>query len=152
MAKAVRWAIMHSDYTRGFDDLVILPEWTRSACYRYLQDPRVHRLMVIANDKFKFRAPDFQSTGQDYASQPGWIINMFAVANPAGLGTYCPCSLRAALETAIPGLIVPSLPSMHSMKNQLRAACPDIYLSKLFKKGQQKICNPPPLVSYRYGL
>ena len=68
-----------------------------------------------------FRAPDFWSTGRDYASHPKWIINVVAVANLVGLGTYCPRSLRAALETAIPGLIVPSLASMHSMKGQLQA-------------------------------
>ena len=97
--------------------------------------------MITPKDKFMFRAPDFWSTGWDYASHPKWNINIFAVANLAGLGTYCPRSLRAALETAIQGLIVPSLPSMRSMKSRLQAACPDIHLSKLFKKGQQ---SPPP--------
>ena len=67
-----------------------------------------------------FRAPDFWSTGREYASHPKWNINIFAVANLAGLGTYCPRSLRAALETATPGLILPSLPSMHSMKSRLK--------------------------------
>ena len=65
------------------------------------------------------------------------------MAKLAGLGTYRPRSLRAALEIAIPGLIVPSLLSMHSMKSQLQAACPDIHLSKLFKKGQQSSVPPP---------
>ena len=103
----------------------------------------MHRLMIIPKDKFMFRAPDFWSTGRDYASHPTWNINIFAVANLAGLGTYCPCSLRAALETAIQDLIVPSLPSMHSMKSRLQAACPDIHLSKLLKKGHQSSVPPP---------
>ena len=101
--------------------------------------------MVIPKDKFMFRAPDFWSTGRDYGSHPKWNINIFVVVNLAGLGTYCPCSLRAALGTAILGLIVPSLPSMHSMKSQLQAACPDIHLSKLFKKGQKALSLPPPI-------
>ena len=122
--------------------IFILPEWTRSAYYRYLQDPRVHRLMIIPY-KFMFRAPDFWSTGRDNASHPKWNINIFVVANLAGPGTYCPRSLRAALETAIPGLIVLSLPSMHSMKSQIQAACPDIHLIKLFKKGQQSSVPAP---------
>ena len=136
MAKAVRWAIMSAATTQEASmTIFILPEWTRSACHRHLQDPGVHRLMVIPKDKFMFRAPDFWSTGRDYASHPKWNINIFVVASLAGLGTYCPRSLGAALETAIPGLIVPFLPSMHSMKSQRQAACPDIHLSKLFKKG-----------------
>ena len=146
MAKAVRWAIMSAATTQEASmTIFILPEWTRSAYYRYLQDPRVHRLMVIPKDKFMFRAPDFWSTGRDYASHPKWNINIFVVANVAGLCTYCPCSLRAALGTAIPGLIVPSLPSMHSMKSQLQAACPDSHLADCSRRGSKALSLPPPI-------
>ena len=127
MAKAVHWAIMSAATTQEASmTIFILPEWTRSAYYRYLQGPRVHRL-IIPKDKFMFRGHRFWSRGRGYASYPKWKSNIFAVANLAGLGTYCPCSLQAALETAIPGLIVSSLPSMHSMKSKLQATCPDIY-------------------------
>ena len=124
MAKAVRWAIMSTATTQEASlTIFILPEWTRSAYDRYMLDPRVHRLMVFSKDNFTSRVTAFWSTGGDYASHPEWNIDVYAVANLAGLGTCCPRSLQAALETAIPGLIVQSLPSMHSMK--LQAACPD---------------------------
>ena len=124
MAKAVRWAIMSAAITQEASlTIFILPKWTRSAYDRYMLDPRVHRLMVFSKYNFTSRAPDFWSTGGDYASHLEWNINVYAVANLAGLGTCCPRSLQAAQETAILGFIVPSLPSMHSMK--LQATYPD---------------------------
>ena len=97
MAKAVRWGIMSAAPTQEASlTIFILPEWTCSAYYRYMQDPRVHRLMVIPKDKFMFKAPDFWSTGRDYARHPKWNINIFAVASLAGLGTYCPLSLSGS--------------------------------------------------------
>ena len=114
MAKAVRWAIMSAAATQEASlTIFILPEWTHSACYRCMQDPRVHRFMVFSKDTFTSRAPDFWSTGGDYASHPEWNIDVFAVAKLAGLGTCCPRSLRAALETAIPGFNC-ALPPQHA--------------------------------------
>ena len=40
-------------------------------------------------------------------------------------------------------MIVPSLPSMHTMKSQLQAAGPDIHLSKLSRRGSRALYPPP---------
>ena len=81
---------MRSNCARGFNALFILPEWTCSACYRYLQDPRAHCLMVIPKDKLSFRALDFYSKGQDYASHPQWNIIMFCCGQPSWTGHILP--------------------------------------------------------------
>ena len=60
MEKAVRWAIMSAASTEEASlTAFILPEWKVHAYYRYMQDPRVHRLLVVPKIKFKFRTPDF---------------------------------------------------------------------------------------------
>ena len=71
MVKAVRWAIVSAATTQEASrTMFILPEWTRSACYRCMPDTRVHRLIFIPQDTFMFRAPYFWSTSQDYARHP----------------------------------------------------------------------------------
>ena len=60
METVVRWAIMSAASTEEASlTAFILPEWKVHAYYRYMQDPRVHRLLVVPKIKLKFRTPDF---------------------------------------------------------------------------------------------
>ena len=71
MDKAVRWAIMSAASTEEASlTAFILPEWPRTAYYKYMTDPRVHRFVTVPKDKFRFKTPDFWKTGQTYASHP----------------------------------------------------------------------------------
>ena len=77
MDKAVRWAIMSAASTEEASlTTFILPEWPRTACYKYVTDRRVHHLVTVPKDKFSFKTPDFWKTGQICASHPKWDVKI----------------------------------------------------------------------------
>ena len=76
MDKAVRWAIMCSIYRGSFLTTFILPEWPRTAYYKYVTDLRVHHLVTVPKNKSSFKTPDFWKTGQTYASHPKWNVKI----------------------------------------------------------------------------
>ena len=143
MAKAVRWAIMSAATTDEASlTAFILPDWHRTAYYSYLADPRVHRLITVPRSLFKFKTPDFWRTGKTFAGNPHWGITIFLVANAAGLQSYDPSTLKRALQTALPGVIIPSMPSMHSMISKLNTASQPVQLTKAFKKVRDQRSTP----------
>ena len=95
--------------------------------------------MIIPKSKFKFRTPDFWKTGEDFAGHPEWDINIFLVANAAGLNSYNPSELRKALSAALPGVIVPSMPQKRHMLAQLPSSASAVHLSRRFRKAQKNI-------------
>ena len=79
------------------------------------------------------RAPDFWRTGVDFADNPNLGVNLFMVADSAGLDCYCPQRLQSSLQLALPGFLTPAFPSKHTLHNaDLTPA--HLHLSKLFKK------------------
>ena len=69
--------------------------------------------------KFKFRTPDFWKTGQDFAGNPGWSLNIFLVANAAGLGFYDAAALQQGMQKALPRLLIPSMPNQQDMLERI---------------------------------
>ena len=135
MEKAVRWAVMSAAHTEEASiTAFILPDWARTSYYKYMADPRVHRVAKIPKQHFRFKTPDFWKTGKDFASNPKWNINIFLVANAAGLSKYDPNTLQQTLQQALPGFLVPNLPSRSSMLRQLDLSNEHAHLSKGFKK------------------
>ena len=135
MDKAVRWAMMSASSTEeDFLTTFILPEWRRTAYYKYMTDLRVHHLVTVPKDKFRFKTPDFWKTGQTYASHPKWNVNIFVVAILMGLQFIKPQHLKQALQYAPPGVIMPSMPSMDSMIARLHTNTGSVHLSRAFRK------------------
>ena len=78
MDKAVRWAIMSAASTEEASlNAFILPEWSRTAYYKYKTDTRVHHFVTVPKDEFRLKTPDFWKTRQTYASHPRWNIRIF---------------------------------------------------------------------------
>ena len=111
----------------------ILPDWARTSYYKYMADPRVQRVARIFKQHFRFKTPDFWKTGRDSAGNPKWNINPL-VANAAGLSKYDPNTLQQTLQQALPGFLVPNLPSRSSMLQQLDLSSEQTHLSEGFKK------------------
>ena len=92
MDKAARLAIMSAAFSREssltFEEFFILPNWTRSVFHNYTHDPNIHRLCVVSKVMFMFRKPDFWRTGVDYANISQWGVNLFMIADSAGLGWW----------------------------------------------------------------
>ena len=96
----------------------------------------MHRLLVVPKTKFKFRTPDFWRTGQDFAGNPRWSVNIFLMANAAGLGSYDAAALQQAMQKALPGLLIQIMPNKQSMLRRITEFTAHVNLSKLFRKVQ----------------
>ena len=143
MDKAVRWAIMIAASTEEASlTAFILPEWPRTAYYKYMTDFRVHHLVTEPKDKFRFKTPNFWNTGQTYASHPNWNIKICVVANLMGLQYIKPQQLKQALQHALPGVIMPSMPSMDSMITRLHANTGSVHLSRAFWRVRDRLESP----------
>ena len=66
-----------------------------------MSNPQVHSLLRVLKKQFKFKRPDFWTadTGE-YASHPGWDVDIFIVSNEAGLRYVKPAVLMRGLREA----------------------------------------------------
>ena len=89
MDKAVRWAIVSADRaTQPTLTAFVLPWWEDTAYFKWMQHPLVHKLARVPAKQFKFKRFDFWQSGQEFAGHPKWDVNIFVVANGAGLQSF----------------------------------------------------------------
>ena len=86
MDLAVRWALASATETKDPSlTAFVLPYWDMDAYRQYRNNPLVHLLLRVPKKQFRFKKPDFRrADGDDYASHPGWDVNIFIVSNEAG--------------------------------------------------------------------
>ena len=71
MDKAVRWAIMSAASTEEASlTAFILPEWPRTAYYKYMTGPRVHHFVTVPKDKFRFKTTQLLEDRADLCQPP----------------------------------------------------------------------------------
>ena len=71
MDKAVRWAIMSAASTEeGSLTTFILPEWPFTAYYKHMTNPRVHHLVTVPKDKFRFEGTRLLEDRADLCQPP----------------------------------------------------------------------------------
>ena len=102
MNKAVKWAI---DSAMKLDcpslTAFVLPQWEDHAYYKWMSHPLVYPLLMVPASQFKFKKPDFwRSADTEYAKSPRWNVNIFIVANAAGLHYIDPDLLVTKLREA----------------------------------------------------
>ena len=89
MEKAVRWALISArDSNQPTLTAFVLPWWEDSAYFKWMQHPLVHQITRVKAKHFKFKKTDYATTGSLYAGNPKWDVNIFIVANQAGLEEY----------------------------------------------------------------
>ena len=89
MDKAVRWAIASAQKSdEATLTAFVLPWWEDSAYFKWMGNPFVYSLIRINKKHFKFKRTNYTTTGVKYAGNPKWDINIFMVANVAGINQY----------------------------------------------------------------
>ena len=86
MNKAAKWAIasaMASDSPSL--TAFVLPWWEDTAYFKWMIYPLVYTMVRIPAAQFKFKKPDFWSSGgPEFAGSPRWDVSIFIVSNAAG--------------------------------------------------------------------
>ena len=75
------------------------------------------------------------------------------MANAAGLASYDAAALQQAMQKALPGLLIPSMPNKQSMLRRITDSTAQVNLSKLFRRVQHsdqdvKPWNPAQLAPF----
>ena len=102
MDLAVRWALASATETKEPSlTAFMLPQWDMDAYRQYMNSPLVHLLLRVPEKHFRFKKPEFwRADGGDYASHPGWDVDIFIVSNEAGLQYVKPDLLISRLREA----------------------------------------------------